>query len=271
MSSSDDGIEHVKLTPGQQVTSNPTRQHSNWDIVPDQSSDSGFRLVESSSGNVNPAQIPQQGSSSSLVYENENTSEKSVKGNNHEGLLDILGTGMTNGAVTSSAALVRGSQWPSKNVLGSGMLSAAVVGAGVFVGSEYQRPSVSVLGEGVSSGGSSTKGNQTSPQTNWDFFPSSQLQSYSEHFSEKSGSLGTQKQKIQLSSFSKIGWGVPSTHQSQPHFFPAAHWHVASKSIDPSESLPSVATGIMPSAGQYQSHLSMGSTAEKAVLSGSTL
>jgi hypothetical protein len=228
----------------------------------------GFRLVESSSGNINPAQIAQQGSSSSLMYENGNTYEENVKGNNREGSSDVLGTGMTSGAVTSGVALAHGSQWPSKNVLDSGMLSAAVVGTGVFVGSEYKRPSVSVLREGVSSGdsGSSTKGNQPSPHTNWDVFPSSLLQSHSQHVSEKTGSFGTQKQKIQSSSSSKIGWGVPSTLQSQSHFFPAAHWHVASISVDPGQKLPSVATRIMPAASP-----SMGSTVEKAGLLGSTL
>ncbi|XP_021942881.1 uncharacterized protein LOC110841538 isoform X2 [Zootermopsis nevadensis] len=269
MFSSDDGIEHMKLTPGQLITSEPTRQHSNWDIVPDPSSDGGFRLVESSSGNINPAHITQQGSSSSLVYENGNAYEENVKGNNHEESSDIPGAGVTSGAVTSGVALAHGLQWPSKNVVGSGMLSAAVVGTGLLVGSEYHRPSASVLGKGVNSGGSgsSTKDNQPSPHMNWDVFPSSQLQTHSQLVSEGSGSFGTQKQKIQSS---KIGWELPSAHQSQSDFFPAAHWHVASISVDPIQKLPSVATGVFSAAGQYLSSPSMGSTVEKAVMSGST-
>jgi hypothetical protein len=275
MSSNDDGIEHVKLTPGQLITSNLARRQSDWDIVPDPSSDGGFILVESSSGNVDPAQIPQQGSSSSVVYENVNTYEANVKGNNREGLSDILGTGMTSGAVTLGVALAHGSQRPSKNVLNSGMSSAAVVGTGISIGNEYQRPSVGVLGEGVSrvDGGSSTKGNQPSPVMDWENFPSSQLNSHSLHAPEVHGSLGTQKQEIQTSSASMIALGVSPTHQaqSQLQFLPASHLHVPSISINSSQKLPSVATGIMPASGQYQPFPSRGSTVNNAVLSGSTL
>lgn len=248
-------IEHVKLTSEQLTTGIPTRGPSDWDIVPDPSSEGGFRLIESSSGNIDPAQIPQQGSSSSIVYGNGNSYQEN-KVNNHGGSPNILGTGMTSGAaVNSSMSLVHGSQRPSKNVLGSGMLSASVVGTGVAIGNGYQRPSLSVLGEGVGSGSSSVRGNQPTLHMDWKISPS--------------GS-GTQKQ-LQLSSSSKIGWGVSSANYSWSQFLPAAHWHVASISVGPSQKLPPIGIGVMPPAGHYQSSSFLGSKVETTAPSVSTL
>lgn len=258
MSSGDDGIEHVKQTPGQIVNS-PTRGHVDWDIVPDPSSDGGFRLVESSSGNIDPAELPQQGSSSSILYGN-GSSYQGNGGTNNGRSPNILGTGIASGAIiTSGVSSAAGSELPSKNVLSSGMSSAAVVSTGVSIGSGYQRPSVSVLGEGVSHGvgdDSSTKGNQPLPHTDWYISPSSQ--SHTIHAPENDSSSGA------LSS-SKIGRGVSPLEQSQSQFLPAAHWHVSSIGISPSQKLPSVAAGVIPAAVQYQSQ-SVGSTLNTAAL-----
>jgi hypothetical protein len=251
MSSGDDGIEHVKQGPGQVIISNPTGARDDWDIVPDPSSDGGFRLVELSSGNINPAKLPQQGSSSSILYGNGNAYQGN-RGNNNRSSPNILGTGMTSGAVvTSGVSSAAGSELPSKNILSSGMSSAAVVSTGVSVGSGYQIPSVSVLGKGVSSdigGNSSTEGNQPLPHTGWDLSPGSQ--SHSAHVPQKE----------------KIGWGVSAPEQSQSQFLPAAHWHVSSVDVGPSQKLPSVAAGVMPAAGQYQSSLFVGTTVDTAAL-----
>lgn len=259
MSSGDDGIEHVKQTAGQTIVNSPTRGHGEWDIVPDPSSDDGFRLVESSSGNLDTAEPPQQGSSSSILHGNANSYQGNGETNNRR-TPNILGTGMTSGAtITSGISSAAGSELPSKNVLSSGMSSAAVVSTGVSIGSRYQRPSVSVLGEGVSHGvsdDSSTKGNRPLPQTDWDISPSGQ--SHTLHAPENDSGSGTP-------SSSKIGWGVSPLKQSQSQFLPAAHWHVSSIGIDPSQKLPSVAAGVNPAASQYWSQ-SVGSTLNTAAL-----
>jgi len=258
MSSGDDGIEHVKQTPGQIIANNPTRGHSEWDIVPDPSSDGGFRLVESSSGNIDPAELPQQGSSSSILYGNANSYQGNGGTNNRTP--NILGTGMTSGAtITSGVSSAAGSELPSKNILSSGMSSGAVVSTGVSIGSRYQRPSVSVLGEGVSHGvsdDSSTKGNRPLPHTDWDISASSQ--SHTLHAPEKDSSSGAP-------SSSETGWGVSPLEQSQSQFLPAAHWHVSSIGIGPSQKLPSVAAGVIPAASQYWSQ-SVDSTLNTAEL-----
>jgi len=259
MSSGDDGIEHVKQTPGQVVVNSPTRGHGEWDIVPDPSSDGGFRLVESSSGNTDPVGLPQQGSSSSILYGNGN-SYQGNRGTNNRRTPNILGTGMASGAtIASGVSSAAGSELPSKNVLSSGMSSAAVVSTGVSVGSGYQRPSVSVLGEGVNHGvsdDSSTKGNRPLPHPDWDISPSSQ--SHTVYAPEKDSSSGAP-------SSTKTGWGVSPLEQSQSQFLPAAHWHVSSIGIGPSQKLPSVAAGVIPAAGQYRSQ-SVGSTLNTAAL-----
>jgi len=259
MSSGDDGIEHVKQTPGQIIVNSPTRGHAEWDIVPDPSSDSGFRLVESSSGNIDAAGLPQQGSSSSILYGNGN-SYQGNGGTNNGRTPNILGTGMTSGAtITSGVSSAADSESPSTNVLSSGMFSAAVVSTGVSIGSGYRRPSLSVLGAGISHGvgdDSSTKGNQPLPHTDWDISPSSQSDTL--HAPEKDSSAGAP------SSF-KIGWGVSQLEQSQSQFLPAAHWHVLSIGIGPSQNLSSVAAGVIPAAGQYQSQ-SVDSTLNTAAL-----
>ena len=259
MSSGDDGIEHVKQTPGQVIVNSPTRGHGEWDIVPDPSSDGGFRLVESSSGNTDPVGLPQQGSSSSILYGNGN-SYQGNRGTNNRRTPNILGTGMASGAtIASGVSSAAGSELPSKNVLSSGMSSAAVVSTGVSVGSGYQRPSVSVLGEGVNHGvsdDSSTKGNRPLPHPDWDISPSSQ--SHTVYAPEKDSSSGAP-------SSTKTGWGVSPLEQSQSQFLPAAHWHVSSIGIGPSQKLPSVAAGVIPAAGQYRSQ-SVGSTLNTAAL-----
>jgi hypothetical protein len=132
------------------LVNSPSIGHGEWDIVPDPSSDGGFRLVESLSGNMDPAELPHQGSSSSILYGNGNSSQGNG-GTNNRRSPNILGTGMASGAtITLGVSSAAGSELPSKNILSSGMTSAAVVGTGVSTGSRYQRPSVSVLGEGVS-------------------------------------------------------------------------------------------------------------------------
>lgn len=259
MSSGDDGIEHVKQTPGQITVNSPTSGRGEWDIVPDPSSEGGFRLVESSSGNIDPAELPQQGSSSSILYGNGN-SYQGNGGTNNGRSPNILGTGMASGAtITSGVSSAAGSGLPSKNFLSSGMSSAAVVSTGVSIGSSYQRPSLSVLGEGVShgvGGDLSTKGNRTLPHRDLDISPSSQ--SHTVYAPEKDSSSGAP-------SSSKIGWGVSPLEQSQSQFLPAAHWHVSSIGIGPSQKLPSVAAGVIPAAGQNQLQ-SAGSTLDTAAL-----
>lgn len=259
MSSGDDGIEHVKQTPGQIIVNIPTREHSEWDIMPDPSSDGGFRLVESSSGNIDPAELHQQGSSSSILYGNANSNQDNG-GTNNRRTPNILGTGMTSGAtITSGVSSAAGSELTSKNVLSSGMSSAAVVSTGVSIGSRYQRPSVSVLAEGVSHGvgdDSSTKGNRPLPHTDWDISPSSQ--SHTLHAPENDSSSGAP-------SLSEIGRGVSPLKQSQSQFLLAAHWHVSSIGIGPSQKLPSVAAGVIPAASQFWSQ-SVGSTLNTAAL-----
>jgi hypothetical protein len=148
MASGDDRIEHVKLTAGQVIPDTPVSKHSDWNIVPDPSSDGGLKLVESSFGDINPAEIPQQGSGSGIIYGNGDIYQEN-KGNNHGELSKILGVGMTSGtADTSGVSLAVGLQWPSRNVLGGGMSSA-----GVSVPNSPQRPSPNVLGSGMSSVG----------------------------------------------------------------------------------------------------------------------
>jgi hypothetical protein len=260
MSSGDAGIEHVKQSPEQMILSNPTRGHDDWDIVPDPSSDGGFRLVESSSGNINPAELSQQGSSSSTLYGNGNTYQEN-KGKNNGRSPNILGTGMASGAtITSGVSSGAVSEFPSKNVLSSGMSSAAVVGTGVSIGSGYQRPSVAVLGQGLGSGvgdDSSTKGNRPLPHADWDISPGGH--SHTLHVPEKDNNSG-------VSSLSKVAGGVSTPEQSQSQFPPAAHWHVSSIGMGPSQKVPLVAAGVMPAAGQYQSSLSVGSAADTAAL-----
>jgi hypothetical protein len=153
MAPSEDGIEHVKLAAGKGITGSPTSRHSDWDIVPDPSSDGGFRLVESSFGDINPAEVPQQGSSSSIIYGNGDTDQEN-RGNNDGESSKIAGIGMTSGAaVTLGVSSGYGLWWPSSSVLGSGMSSHGVVSTGVSVPSSPQRPSANILGSGMSSPG----------------------------------------------------------------------------------------------------------------------
>jgi hypothetical protein len=258
MSSGDDGIEHVKQTPGQIIVNSPTRGHGEWNIVPDPSSDGGFRLVESSSGNIDLAELPQQGSNSSVLYGN-GSSYQGNGGTNNGRSPNVLGAGMASGAtITLGVSSAADSKLPSKNVLSSGMSSAAVVSTGVSTG--YQRPLVSVLGEGVSHGvgdDSSTKGNRPLPHTDWDISPSSQ--SHTLHAPGKDSSS-----EAPLSS--KIGLGVSPLEQAQSQFLPAAHWYMSSIDIGPSQKLPSVTAGVIPAARQYQSLQSVGSTLDPAEL-----
>lgn len=276
MASGDDGIEHIKLTAGQVIPGSPVSRNSDWNIVPDPSSDGGFRLVESSFGDINPAQIPQQGSSSSIIYGNGGIYQEN-RGNNPgesskipgiemtSGAADtsgvssalglpwpasnVLGSGMSSaGVVSTGVSVPNSSQRPSANVLGSGMSSAAVVGTGVYIGSGYQRPSVSILGEGVGSGGGgdklSNKGNQPTLHSDQKVSQNGQQQSHS--ISVESGSVGT------LSSpSSRTGWKVSTPVQLQSQFLPAAHWHGSSVPVGLSQKLPSVATGGVPAGSQY--------------------
>jgi hypothetical protein len=274
MSSGDDGIEHVKLTAGQVIPGNHASRRSDWNIVPDPSSDGGFRLVESSFGDINPTEIPQQGSSSSTVYENGDTYQEN-KGNNHEGSSKILGIGMTGSAADISGVVsALDSHWPSNsglgsgmssagiistgvsvpsipnrpsaNVLGNGMSSAAVLGSSVYIGSGYQRPTASVLGEGVGSGSSvtlSSNGNQPMLHRGQKGSRSGQQQSHS--VSVESSTSRTPSTKTDRR--------VSAHKQLQPQFPPAAHWHVSNVPVGHSQKLASVATGVAPTASRYLS------------------
>jgi hypothetical protein len=274
MASGDDGIEHVKLTAGQVIPDNPVSRHSDWNIVPDPSSDGGLKLVESSFGDINPTEIPQQGSGSGTIYGNGDIYQEN-KGNNHGELSKILGVGMTSGtADTSGVSLALGLQWPSRNVLGSGMLSAgvsvasspqrpspnvlgsgmssaAVVDTSVYIGSGFWRPAASILGLGVGDK-FSNKGNQPMLHRSQKISQSGQQQSHSvfvESGSSRNPSLSS----------SKTGWRVSAPKQLQSQFLPAAHWHVSSVPVDISQKLPLVATGVVPATIHYLSPPSPGS------------
>jgi hypothetical protein len=274
MASGDDGIEHVKLTAGKVIPGNPVSRHSDWNIVPDPSSEGGFRLMESFR-DINPAEIPQQGSGSSIVSGNGDIYEEN-KGNSHGELSKILGIGMTSGAAdTAGVSLSLGLQWPSGNVLGSEMLSAGIVSTGVSVPSSPQGPSANVLGSGMQSGavvgigvniGSgnrrpaainlglgvgggggklSSKGNQPMLHSGQKISQSSQQQPHSA-FIESSTSRNP-------SSYSETRWRISAPKQLQSQFLPAAHWHVSSVPVVLSQKLPLVATGVAPATIHYLS------------------
>lgn len=234
MASGDDGIEHIKSTAGQVIPGSPVSRRSDWNIVPDPSSDGGFRLVESSFGDINPAQIPQQGSSSNIIYGNGGIYQEN-KGNNSGESSKVAGTEVTSGAADiSGVSSALGLQWPASNVLGSGMSSAGVVSTGLSVPNSSQRPSANVLGSGMSSavivgtgvhigsGGDnklSNKGNEPTLRSDHEVSQNGQQQSHS--ISVESGNVGTPS-----SLSSKTGWKVSAPVQLQSQFLPAAHWHV---------------------------------------------
>jgi hypothetical protein len=141
------------------------------------------------------------------------------------------------------------------------MSSAAVVGTGIYIGSGYQRPSVSILGEGVGSGGGDKVSSKDSDQK---ISQNGQLQSHS--ISVENSSVGTPS-----SSPSKTGCKVSAPVQLQSQFLPAAHWHGSSVPVVLSQKSPSVATGVMPAGSQYQSSPFPGSPAHTEVSSVSAL